>query len=603
MAKREVWNTISLNPLTGIMDTRSRPADVPLGGFRWKQNWAVSTEGKLFRRPGFQIAFSDLVSASSTPQTLNYDFRNQNGDRELPTFLFESTSSEGIRHIFIGTQSGVWVLDEATGLWTAILSGLGASGTRWHAAELQNMVLFTNNEDAVRSYNLKTGGVLTVTALSSGCDVTAAAVIVQYNAFMMVMNVVADNERQGSRVMWSDINLPETWQDAVPNDGNLGGFQDLEYGDDILAAAPLLGALYIFTRRSIWRMMPSGDSGTVFAFTKVYSEQKNQAGCIAFPNTLVSDGENLYYMGRDGIYRYSPYIPVPERTDWIHRADGLIYRSGLTTTLDGDYCLSPVAEYLPASRELWFSWPGMDQHELAAAGINNYTLICQTEQKTADVVDHGFTALANYRRTPASAQKCNEVQDFLGVSGTDWTLKSIGGVYYRQIYDVVLDDNGLPTPDIQLTEEPADVGYYSILRGMIPLGLTDREKKVRRLLMDHDTSDEDTPCVMQLRIGNSRNLVDPNEDRPTCSPQWRIVKYDGANGVTNPPLRCPNQVTLATMATKGLRPAQSLAWPCQEKGTFLYYELKVMNEDGAAGVGGDVFLQRIDFDATAMPKT
>lgn len=618
MAKQSnQWQTISLTPLSGMLDTRSRPADIPAGAFRYKLNWAVTPEAKLCRRSGFQKFTLESQSF------VNEDFHHQGQTvREPVTMQFESTSPSGERRYFLGTQSGIWRLHPETGTYEQIVTGKGAAGTRWHAAELQGVLLFVNNHDNVLYYNPDWAFGTQAPALGSlvngtganGLNVSTAAVVISWNGVMIVMNVVQDGQRQSSRIIWSDLNLPENFFPSAagigPTDAgySIAGFQDLNYGDDILAAAPLLGALYIFTRRSIWKMVPSGDTSSVFAFAQVYSEPKNQTGCIAFPNTLVSTGQDFFYMGRDGIYRYNPYIPVPERDEWLHRADGLIYRA-LPTQLDGNYCLSPVAEYMPTNREVWFSWPGVDISLTSRAGINNYTLVAQVEQKTADIVDHGFTSLVNFRKTPSGVQACNEAQFFLGASGTDWTIKDIGGVFYREVYAAAVDAEGLPTPDIAESAEPVQIGYNSILRGMIPLGLNDREKKVRSVLIDHDTSEQDTPCAVQLRIGNSFSLVDPNDPEvlpvviasARCAPLWRIIK-DATTGLLYKLLRCPDQMTIAEMQAKNLRANLGMQWFMYETGRFLWYEITIQNADGTPAIGGDSCFQRVDFEALAMPK-
>lgn len=597
--------------MTGLLDTRSRPAEVPLGGYRWKQNFSISPDGKMCRRDGFD-GWELLDTRSNT------DFHHQGDTREAITMLFESTTGDGKRRLIAGTQSRLALLDSSAGTWSNLTAGLslGATGTRWRAAELQDVILFTNNQDLVRYLEpTSMATVQNVTQLSSGSPggvaVTAANVVASYNGFMIVMNLVKDGRRQSSTIHWSDLNLPLTWLPDDGHTGSLAGYQDLDYGDDILAAAPLLGALYIFTRRAIWRMMPSNDATSVFAFTKVYSEPKNQSGCLAFPNTLVSDGENLWYMGRDGIYRYNPYIPVPVRDDWLYRASGLIYRK-LDTQIDDTYCLSPIAEYVPATREIWISWPDA---AYGTNGNNNWTMVAQTEHHTADVVDHGFTAMVNFRLTPESVQKCNETQYFLAVSGTDWTIKSIGGVFHRELYTISTNaDTGLPDRTIDLTDDDVlhTSGYYSILRGMVPLGLNDREKKLRKVLIDHDTSYADTYPVVQLRIGNAYSMVDPNDSEGLplsgpvagagCAPQWMVIKSDGVNGVTNPPLKCPDLMTLKEMNEKGLRANVGMSWPMMQIGRFLFFEITVQAANGGAAIGGDSCLQRIDFDAAVQPK-
>ena len=594
------WQTVSIHPLLTPLDTRSRPADIPAGALRWKQNFQVTPDSKLCRRSGHEKFYSDATAYT------NYDLHHQGGTRQPITFMFESTTSDGVRRFYAGNQGNVWLLNEVTGLYSSVITGLGATGTRWKAAELQDSILFTNGHDPVFVFSPANPGIVNAVTIPD-CD--RAQVIIQWNGFLFVMNVAQGLTVKSSRVIWSDINRVDFSQgstDPISGIATLAGFQDLDYGDDILAAAPLLNALYIFTRRSIWKVSVASDPNSVFAFTKVYSEPKNQTGCIAFPNTLVSTGLDLFYMGRDGIYRYNPYLQTPERDAWLYAASGLIYRK-LDTQLDENFCLSPVAEYNPTNREIWISWPSAAGHD----GINNWTLVAQVEQKTADIVDTGYTAFVNYRRTAASGEACNETQDFLGASGKDWAIKSIGGVLFREY--VKTDAGGDLTVDVPDVGVYKTEGYYSILRGMIPLGLNDREKIVRSLLLDHDTSDEDVPCVVQLRIGLAFSLVDPNSlfeahapatppnTDTSCAPLWALVK-DAETGLGYKVLQCPDRTTLPEMQAKNLRPGFGMKWSTWKQATFLFFELTVANKDGSPATGGDSCWQRLDFDCCALPK-
>lgn len=496
--------------------------------------------------------------------------------------MFESTENDGTRRFFDSTQSRVSLLDPETGLYTDIISGMGSDGSRWKAAELQNVVVFTNDVDAPQFYDLTDQSVATVGDLPA----TKAKLVTQFNGFIILMNTFEGGERMSARIRWSDLNLPKEWQPAPGVESSLAGFQDLQYGDEILAAAPMLGSLYIYTRRSIWKMFVASTGDDPFAFTKVYSEPKNQTGCLAFPNTLVSTGYEHYYMGRDGIYKFSPYIPNPQREDWLHRASGVIYEKA-DTKIDLNYCESPVAEYLPEAREIWFSWPSAGQ-----AGVNNWTLIAQIEHKTADIMDAGFTALCNFRRTPESTSRCNEKQDFVGASGVDYCLKSIGGVFLREY--AALAGSLDPSEDLPEEGTYSSVGYNSMLRSLIPLGFTDRDKLVRNVLVDHDTNAQDDPCVFRLRIGNSYSLLDANSEADTCSPLWRQMP--------DRDLACADPSSVAAMRANNLRPAIGTEWRVYERGRFLYFELSITNADHSAAIGGDTCLQRIDFDAMAMEK-
>lgn len=589
------WSIVSLHPVTGL-DTRSRPADLLPGWFRWKQNFAVNEDGKLVRRDGFHRAFSDLMYDNDGvllslpgPHTgsvyHNADLHHQGQTRFAPTTLFESTDSDGVRRLLSGTQNSVFLLNEATAYWNTIISGKGAAGAYWQAAELQNTILLTNNVDNVQTYAIDTTTVSEIAELRDVVKVTKARVIVQFNGFAMVMNVVADGKRQRSRIVWSDLNLPMSWDPGKVD--TLASFQDLDYGDEILAAAPLLGSLYILTRRSIWRCSVGGTPGP-FTFTRVYNEPKNQIGCIVYPRTLVSDGNSLYYASREAIYNYNPYIPAPQRQDWLFKASGVIYRKA-DTRLIGTNCAAPVAEYRPSTKEMWFSWPS------GTRTSNNWTMVAAMEFKTADVVETGFTAIANYRRTPQSGS-CQEVQDLLAVSSVDWAIKSIGSVFYREY--VTLDSSGDITKDLPLnspTAEYVQVGYDSIMRGLVPTGFFDREKDMRFMGLDVDVVEQSVPCVFGLRLGNTYSLRDPNDLGQNCSVLWR----------THPtrPVACPDEFTNAEMAAKNLRPDYQTQWPMFERGRYLYFELTITNADGSPAVGGDVAFAKIDFDVMARAKS
>jgi hypothetical protein len=605
MAKQNKgWQTLSLKPLIGLLDVRSRPADIPAGGFRWRLNLSCSDEGKACRRDGFGRAFPDLLFdnagvACSAPGTHlgcpiyhNADLHHQGGTREPINMLFEATADDSTRSLFAGTDTRLYTLNEQTGYWTTIGSGLNANGSSWKSDILKNTVIFSNTNNNIRSHVIGSGVTNTIPDLIA-LGVSKARVVIQYAGFMFLMNFdqTSDPDTNGNihrhtRIRWCDLNLPLSW--AVGAADSLADFQDLPYGDDILAAIPLLGSIYIFTRRSIWKMTvnPNPATSQDFAFVQVYTEPKNQTGCLTYPNTLVTDGQNIWYMSKEGIYHYNPWLAAPERDDWLHKASGVIYKKA-DTSISGVDCESPVAEYRPSSRELWISWPS------GGRTINNWTLISQLEQKAADVMDHGFTVIRNYRRTPVGLL-CNESQSLLAVSGRDWAIKDIGGVFYREF--LALDPSGVDA-DLPATSLPAvytTEGFATQVRGLIPTGLHDREKIIRSFLLDHDTSEQDTPCIVRLRIGNSFHLADPNDLDDTCAVQWRFSE--------DLPLSCPDGAKISQMSALNQRPSDATTWPMYEMGRFLYFELTILNADKTPAIGGDTCLERFDFDLMADPK-
>lgn len=579
---QSVWTEVALHPLTGGLDSRSRPAEIAPGAFRKKVNMEISPDGKLGRRAGFNRAFFSSGNA-------NWDLHSQGGTRRAITFLHENTANNGSRRLFAGTQGSLFVLDETAGTWTTIGSGFGAYGTRWTAAALQDVVLFTNGYDQIQSYAIGAGATTTVAGLVA-LQIRGARVVVEFNGFLLLMNFVQAGNDYPTRIAWCDLNDPSKWTPyADPgNTDTLANFQDLPYGDEILAAAPLLGSLYIYTRRAIWRCSLNVTASEVFSFTRVYWEPKNQTGCLTYPQTLVSTGMAHYYMSRDAIYKFSPYSPTPEKEDWLYRAAGAIYKD-TDTIIRPDTCHQPVGEFVPSRGELWFSWPyGTNQED------NNQTFVAQLDQKTADLVDHGFSAFCNYRKTPTETL-CNESQMFLGVSNSDYCIKEIGGVFYRLLANVG-DDLTTDLPAALDNNDYTAVGYNSILRGMIPTGLEDRPKRIRKLRIEDDTAQENEPCRLTVSIGNSEYIADANDDPDfTCSILWEELPFQY--------LQCSETKTPTQLKAQGLRPAVGKDFRCYVTGRFLYYQIVISgHEPNTLGVGGDSCFERISFDLMPMPK-
>jgi hypothetical protein len=434
---------------------------------------------------------------------------------------------------------------------------------------------------------------------------------------------VQDGERKMTRIIWSDLNLPKSFdpaatttqeiptynQDGTPTGstttqitGSLAGFQDLDYGDEILSAAPLQGNLCILTRRAIWVVAVAPTQDSVFIFNRVYYEPVNQTRCLAYENTLISTGNELWYLGSDGIYNYNLYIPTPERQDWLYRASGLIYR-GLGTKLDTLYCQSPVAWYVPDKRELWVSWPSSGA---PVKGVNNWSFVAQIEQNTADYVDEGYTSFCSFRMTQnagetGSPQTCYDTEYFLGASGTDWCIKQIGTAFKREY--AVLDASGDVTVDLPATAIYRDDGYLSILRTIIPLGFPDRDKMIRLVSVDHDTAWQSDPqCYLHIRLGNNYTMVDPNDAEDVGAPLWRDIGPDKV-------LQASDMNKLSVLKAKNLRPAIGTEWACLVQGRYLYFELIICNPPVKQGgttvyppaIGGDTCLNRCDFQALALP--
>lgn len=155
-----------------------------------------------------------------------------------------------------------------------------------------------------------------------------------------------------------------------------------------------------------------------------------------------------------------------------------------------------------------------------------------------------------------TADECNAEQVFVGASTSDYALKQIGGVYYRE-----RSLNHLQC-GTYLQE-----GYKTILRsGPIDLREPDFVKNISRLVVEADPAEQVEPSDLNLRVGAAPMAADPNSAK--CSITWRDEQARK--------LKCPTGVNQPA----GTRPGMGLEWPIFVDGRFFYFELSV---DGAGG--------------------
>ncbi len=243
--------------MNGNLDFRSIPDLMAPGSWRFRQNFACPEPNKLCRRTGWeklltrapynnqdlhdqllvlQQYWPDLVppasdSGSVTPLpsgSCGTPIATRLQGREYITLLFEATSTTGTRKLIAGTQSRVYELNESTGNWRILGDGFGGAtksdlSRRFHAAQVKDSVLFTNNYDKVQAYQLFSPPVgCAYRAMHPIADLdtialSAAACIYAYKNVMFLGNVVMDGQTIQNRLVWSDFNDPESWDPARAN--------------------------------------------------------------------------------------------------------------------------------------------------------------------------------------------------------------------------------------------------------------------------------------------------------------------------------------------------------------------------------------------------
>lgn len=399
-----IRNPIGILPLNGVLDLRSSPDTLPPGAFRYKLNAAIDKDGKLARGQGWPR----FMPTASVATYNNQDLHDQmlplvsGSVREPVTYLQSAVAQDGSRHFYGGTRSRLYEWNEWTGAQKLIAWGWGGTTDeyRWHSATQSDYMIWTNGVDQVLYYLIGSPANASTAALPwqrvnrvqdlIDLNVSQVQVITQMAGCVILMNMYEGGVLQTARVRWSGYKKPLQYKTA---DASVAGFQDLDYGETILAAVPLGGSIYILTDRGVWGMTVNSGEKPAFSFQRIYQEPRNKQACIAYPNAAISDGENIWYIGLDGIYQWAELFQVPSRAEWLH-----VSTKEMFDKIDPTCCGAPVAGFYPLTKELWFSYP-----EIGKGCLNNRTLrvsvrdLATQQRGTADIVDYGFTAFANHQ--------------------------------------------------------------------------------------------------------------------------------------------------------------------------------------------------------------
>lgn len=390
--------TIDIVPVTGYMDTRSSPDQVPFGGYRYVLNWGVTQKNKLCRITGWQRLL-DRVNYNN--QDFHYQLFTFTGEtvRKPLTFLFEAKSTRKTTKLLAGTENMIGALNVSTGNWKIIAKNRGSTGTRFRAAQMNDTTIISNDYDTLASWNFDgplnqtTGEAVEPIPDLVAMGVTRAGVVIAWRGLMILANLTINGQVFSNRVMWSDFKKPLSYQSSA---NSLAGNADLDPGEAILAAKPLGNVLLLYTQSGIWEVNASGEA--VFIFSKRYDPEKSGEACLKYRFTLISAGDNHLFMGRDGIYRYNLYMAKPDLVDWIHRGDGLLF-----SDLNSTDCDVHVAGYNSFKKEAYFSWAK------ASESVPGTTFAFNTEFPFSGFIDHGFSAFVDY----AVSEPVASLEDFL----------------------------------------------------------------------------------------------------------------------------------------------------------------------------------------------
>lgn len=211
-------------------------------------------------------------------------------------------------HVFSGTPTNLWAINGAANTWTNVSGTTYAAGTEfWRFAQFKNLMLATDYNDPIQSYNMISGG--TFSELSSAAP-KARYICVAKN-FAIVANT---SDPVGlvnpARIWWSANGDPTNW--PTPGSSSAQSVQS-DYNDMlgpqgvITGLAPNLTGcdVAIFFERGVFRMIYSGppDIFDVYPAAAV-------KGC-PFPNGIVQLGSVVYYPAEDGFYVFDGNYSLP----------------------------------------------------------------------------------------------------------------------------------------------------------------------------------------------------------------------------------------------------------------------------------------------------
>lgn len=364
----------------------------------------VAPEGDLAGYPyNPQAVYTPYTAYLSNTCTDVYDPRP--GCVEAITHLNELASEAEGRTLIAATMSRIYALNQNSGNWKLLADGLGNSAytadqcgcndVKFNSAVMGAYILFTNGFDDPLIWRLGDGSIDMCNPAARpigdllALNINAAGGVVHWKGFMILYDVLQDGSRHPGKLIWSDFGDPTSW---IPSDVSNAGEATVAVGERFLAAAELGNYLYLYSDRSIWRVTLVGLPDQPFSFDKIYSGTE----ALKYRYSLVNTGNEHIYLGQKSIYSITLHDARPTPIDWIDRVspvifDGMNEDDAAFGSINELKCDQVVAGYNETHYEVWFSWPTGDND------CPNMSLVLNMQYGSADLVDHGFTALHNFR--------------------------------------------------------------------------------------------------------------------------------------------------------------------------------------------------------------
>lgn len=217
--------------------------------------------------------------------------------------------------VFAGTTGKLWEITVGTPQWKDISGATYMTPQNWNFAQYKNLMLATGYGDPIQMFDMDGGS--TFVPLSAGAP--KARYIAVAKGFVIVAGT---NDPVGginpTRLWWSGINDPTNW----PTPGTALAQQVMsDYNDmpgpmgNIMGLAPNLAGCdcAVFFERGVFRMIFAGPPAVFDLYPAVAVKGTPS------PNSIVSLGSYVYYLGEDGFYLFDGNTAVPIGANKVDR--------------------------------------------------------------------------------------------------------------------------------------------------------------------------------------------------------------------------------------------------------------------------------------------
>lgn len=266
--------SIGISAFSGGLNSTSNPLSLQDNEIRDVQNMDYDKFGSVIKRKGYTALNTSAFNSGAVWTSLHYLERSDSIDYLIGTC--------GNKLAKMDALDGTW--DDITGSLT-ITAG-DTNFFQW--ITFKDTAFGTNNVDVP----IKWAGSGNGAAWTTVTGLTKAKFTATWNNYVFLANVEVSGTRHSTRVYWSCINEPETWNAA---DFNEIGYLD---GQDITGLGVLGDRLVIFKEHSIWVTFFTGSSDIPFTFQQTQSNVGASSGYSiqAVENTLIfTSNDGIYY--------------------------------------------------------------------------------------------------------------------------------------------------------------------------------------------------------------------------------------------------------------------------------------------------------------------